>query len=63
MEGHYGAMEWISDPQIWTALLTLTALEIVLGVDNIVFISILSNKLPESQRDSARGWSGSARRC
>lgn len=47
-------MDWISDPTIWTALLTLTALEIVLGVDNIIFISILSNKLPESQRERAR---------
>jgi predicted tellurium resistance membrane protein TerC len=47
-------MDWISDPNIWTALVTLTALEIVLGVDNIVFISILSNKLPEEQRDRAR---------
>ena len=42
-------MEWLSDPEIWTALLTLTALEIVLGVDNIVFISILAGKLPPEQ--------------
>jgi predicted tellurium resistance membrane protein TerC len=47
-------MDWISDPSIWTALLTLTTLEIVLGVDNVVFISILSNKLPPEQRDRAR---------
>ncbi len=47
-------MEWISDPSIWTALLTLTVLEIVLGVDNVVFISILSNKLPAEMRDRAR---------
>ncbi len=47
-------MDWISDPKIWTALVTLTTLEIVLGIDNIVFISILSNKLPEGQRDRAR---------
>jgi predicted tellurium resistance membrane protein TerC len=47
-------MDWISDPNIWTALLTLTALEIVLGIDNIVFISILTNKLPVSQRERAR---------
>lgn len=46
-------MEWISDPQAWIALLTLTALEIVLGIDNIIFISILAGKLPESQQ--ARG--------
>ncbi len=47
-------MDWISDPAIWSALLTLTALEIVLGVDNIVFISILANKLPADQQDRAR---------
>lgn len=47
-------MEWLSDPGIWTALLTLTALEIVLGVDNIVFISILTGKLPASQQSRAR---------
>ncbi|OIN99730.1 MAG: hypothetical protein COX65_07725 [Elusimicrobia bacterium CG_4_10_14_0_2_um_filter_56_8] len=47
-------MEWITNPQIWIALLTLTVLEIVLGVDNIIFISILAGKLPESSRDRAR---------
>ena len=47
-------MELLSNPEIWVALLTLTALEIVLGIDNIVFISILANKLPEDQRDNAR---------
>ncbi len=47
-------MEWISSPEIWTALLTLTVLEIVLGIDNVIFISILAGKLPESQRDRAR---------
>jgi predicted tellurium resistance membrane protein TerC len=46
-------MDWIADPQAWIALATLTALEIVLGVDNIIFISILTDKLPVSQR--ARG--------
>jgi predicted tellurium resistance membrane protein TerC len=46
-------MEWISDPQAWIALLTLTALEIVLGIDNIIFISILAGKLPDAQQ--ARG--------
>jgi len=46
-------MELLSDPQIWLAFLTLTVLEIVLGIDNIVFISILSDRLPESER--ARG--------
>lgn len=46
--------EWIVDPQAWMALATLTALEIVLGVDNIIFISILVGRLPEKQRDQAR---------
>ena len=47
-------MEWITDPQAWIALATLTALEIVLGVDNIIFISILVGRLPPAQRDRAR---------
>jgi predicted tellurium resistance membrane protein TerC len=47
-------LDWISDPQAWIALLTLTVLEIVLGVDNVIFISILSSKLPEEQRGRAR---------
>lgn len=47
-------IEALSDPQIWMALLTLTALELVLGVDNIIFISILAGRLPEHQRDKAR---------
>jgi predicted tellurium resistance membrane protein TerC len=47
-------MDWLTDPQIWIALATLTFLEIVLGVDNIIFISILSGKLPESQQPKAR---------
>jgi len=47
-------MDILLNPEIWIALLTLTALEIVLGIDNIVFISILANKLPEDQRDNAR---------
>ena len=47
-------MEWIADPQIWIALATLTFLEIVLGVDNIIFISILSGKLPMEQQPKAR---------
>jgi predicted tellurium resistance membrane protein TerC len=47
-------MEWISDPQIWIAFLTLTALEIVLGIDNVVFISILAGKLPVNQQARAR---------
>jgi predicted tellurium resistance membrane protein TerC len=47
-------MDWISDPQIWISLLTLTVLEIVLGIDNIIFISILSGKLPGEQQRKAR---------
>jgi len=47
-------MEWISDPAAWVSLLTLTILEIVLGVDNIVFISILAGKLPPEQQKKAR---------
>ena len=47
-------MDWIADPTAWVALATLTALEIVLGVDNIVFISILVARLPERQRPRAR---------
>ena len=47
-------MEWLSDPAIWTALLTLTVLEIVLGIDNIIFISILADRLPANQRQRAR---------
>jgi len=47
-------MEWLLDPQIWIALTTLTALEIVLGIDNIIFITILAGKLPVEQRAQAR---------
>src|ERR671913_1150741 len=47
-------MESLTDPQIWIALATLTFLEIVLGVDNVIFISILSGKLPEAQQPKAR---------
>ncbi|MGZ8228844.1 MAG: TerC family protein [Burkholderiales bacterium] len=47
-------MEWLTDPQAWIALFTLAALEIVLGVDNIIFISILVGRLPEAQRQRAR---------
>jgi predicted tellurium resistance membrane protein TerC len=47
-------MDWISDPQTWIALATLTFLEIVLGVDNIIFISILSGKLPPADQPRAR---------
>lgn len=47
-------MDWIANPEIWIALLTLTALEIVLGVDNIIFISVLAGKLPRAQQARAR---------
>jgi predicted tellurium resistance membrane protein TerC len=47
-------MDWLTDPQIWLALATLTALEIVLGIDNIIFISILSGKLPVHQQKKGR---------
>ncbi|MGQ9443944.1 TerC family protein [[Pasteurella] aerogenes] len=46
--------EWIASPEAWIALFTLTALEIVLGIDNIIFISILVGRLPEHQRQSGR---------
>ncbi|MCA1964825.1 MAG: TerC family protein [Prosthecobacter sp.] len=47
-------MSWIATPDAWVALLTLTVMEIVLGIDNIVFISILVDKLPEQERPRAR---------
>jgi predicted tellurium resistance membrane protein TerC len=47
-------MEWLTDPNAWVGLLTLTVLELVLGIDNIVFISILSGKLPAHQQKKAR---------
>ena len=47
-------MNWLSDPNAWLSLLTLTALEIVLGIDNIIFISILSSRLPAAQQPRAR---------
>ncbi len=47
-------MDWISSPEMWVALATLTLLEVVLGIDNIVFISILANKLPKDQQGKAR---------
>jgi predicted tellurium resistance membrane protein TerC len=46
-------VEWLTDPEIWIALLTLTALEVVLGIDNLVFISILAGKLPKNQQQQA----------
>jgi predicted tellurium resistance membrane protein TerC len=47
-------MEWVTDPEIWIALSTLTVLELVLGIDNVIFISILAGKLPAGQQRSAR---------
>lgn len=47
-------MEWLFDPTIWVGLLTLILLEIVLGIDNLIFIAILAEKLPPHQRDKAR---------
>ena len=47
-------MEWLFDPTIWVGLLTLVLLEIVLGIDNLIFIAILADKLPPHQRDKAR---------
>ena len=47
-------MEWLADPNAWLGLLTLTVLEIVLGIDNIIFISILSSKLRPEEQPKAR---------
>jgi predicted tellurium resistance membrane protein TerC len=47
-------MDWLSNPEIWIALVTLTTLEVVLGIDNVIFISILAGKLPEGQQVRAR---------
>jgi predicted tellurium resistance membrane protein TerC len=47
-------MDWVSDPQAWIAFGTLLLLEVVLGIDNVVFISILAGRLPENQRAKAR---------
>lgn len=47
-------MEWIYDSEIWISLVTLTVLEIVLGIDNIIFLSILSGRLPQNQQKKAR---------
>ncbi len=46
--------EWLASPEAWIALATLASLEIVLGIDNIIFISILVGRLPEKERDLAR---------
>ena len=47
-------MEWLTSPETWIALVTLSALEIVLGVDNVIFISVLASKLPRDQQARAR---------
>jgi predicted tellurium resistance membrane protein TerC len=47
-------MEWLSDPTVWVGLATLIALELVLGIDNLIFIAILADRLPPGQRDRAR---------
>jgi len=47
-------MEWLTDPQIWASLVTLTALEIVLGIDNLVFIAIVAGRLPPERQNRAR---------
>jgi predicted tellurium resistance membrane protein TerC len=47
-------MEWLNDPTVWIGLLTLTVLEIVLGIDNIIFISILASRLPRDEQPKAR---------
>jgi predicted tellurium resistance membrane protein TerC len=48
------AVDWLTNPEVWTALLTLTFLEVILGVDNVIFISILASKLPKEEQDRAR---------
>jgi Membrane protein TerC, possibly involved in tellurium resistance len=53
-----------ADPAAWAALLTLVVMEIVLGIDNLIFISILSNKLPEAQRARVQGaWASCLHSC
>src|SRR3989449_10927191 len=47
-------MDWLTNPEIWISLFTLTVLEVVLGIDNIVFISILAGKLPKERQHQAR---------
>ena len=47
-------MNWITDPQIWASFMTLTVMEIVLGIDNIVFISVVVTRLPQKQAVVAR---------
>ena len=51
---HLPMIGWLSDPNIWASFITLTAMEIVLGIDNIVFISVIVSRLPEAARERAR---------
>jgi hypothetical protein len=53
-------MEWLLDPTVWVGLLTLVILEIVLGIDNLIFIAILADKLPPAERERARWRAASA---
>lgn len=54
MDNEENRVEWLTDPDVWIGFVTLVALEIVLGIDNVVFISILSGKLPRAQQARAR---------
>src|SRR5690606_8831565 len=54
IDTRFDCMEWLTSPEIWVAFLTLTALEIVLGIDNIIFISILVGRLPKEQQAKGR---------
>jgi predicted tellurium resistance membrane protein TerC len=54
LTGEGAEMDWLTNPEAWIALVTLTVLEIVLGIDNIIFISILVGRLPEQQRNKGR---------
>ena len=56
-------MEWLTQPESWIALVTLTVLEIVLGIDNIIFISILSGKLVLSRNGCLSFWCRSGTEC
>lgn len=49
-------LELVTDPHVWASLLTLTVLEIVLGIDNLIFLSILAARAPEEKRDAVRKW-------
>jgi predicted tellurium resistance membrane protein TerC len=53
-QGARAMIEWLSDPSVWASLATLTLLEVVLGIDNLIFISVATNALPEARRPLAR---------